>query len=386
VSSKINLEKYFSQYADLLSETLFREHVPLEDDSDHLYQISHLMQIEPSECEDLANKCSLSLLDCKIEGDTTADVATTLRDKRRRQKSRWKNIPEVGLRFLGTLVFQKGLLTKDSGKAHVMKQAVIKKFSVPNFVRNSETKPILSLKPKEIVLTIRMYNPFKYIHSEKMKVPTHSQDFLVLGSQPLSALRDKISCLNDSIAVGDLTSTSPDAAQVAIKELIPSGMFFIGDTFYCDFRDTASKDYGEWIASWAKENSQLNFGPFQHKAMEEATFEDLDIRFGLPYLFMHLGSCEHLFCFIDARFMTVEDPADVSLYPLVEEQKPKLQRCLSCELYQSKWIVEGNERLPYDPAFLCDSCFRGFHFDASGNKIGTFRYFPYPQTSMESIE
>ncbi len=78
-------------------------------------------------------------------------------------------------------------------------------------------------------------------------------------------------------------------------------MFFIGDTFYCDFRDTASKDYGEWIASWAKENSQLNFGPFQHKAMEEATFEDLDIRFGLPYLFMHLGSCEHLFCFIDAR-------------------------------------------------------------------------------------
>lgn len=51
-----------------------------------------------------------------------------------------------------------------------------------------------------------------------------------------------------------------------------------------------------------------------------------------------------------------------------------------------RWIVEGNERLPYDPAFLCDSCFRGFHFDASGNKIGTFRYFPYPQTSMESIE
>ena len=48
-------------------------------------------------------------------------------------------------------------------------------------------------------------------------MPTHSQDFLVLGSQPLSALRDKISCLNDSIAVGDLTSTSPDAAQVAIK-------------------------------------------------------------------------------------------------------------------------------------------------------------------------
>ena len=64
-------------------------------------------------------------------------MATTLRDKRRRQKSRWKNIPEVGLRFLGTLVFQKGLLTKDSGKAHVMKQAVIKKFSVPNFVSNA---------------------------------------------------------------------------------------------------------------------------------------------------------------------------------------------------------------------------------------------------------
>ena len=177
----------------------------------------------------------------------------------------------------------------------------------------------------------------------------------MLGSQNLAALRDKIICLNDSCLVGDNISTSSTSDRVPIKELIPSGMFFIEDTFYCDLRDPLSKDYGEWIEKWVSENPERQLGPFQHKSMEDIMFEDLEIRFGLPYVYLHLGSCEHLISFIDARyhrkhkrkikfclmdvfdrFMTTEDPQDLSAYPIVENKLRKPQYCLSCDLHLSK--------------------------------------------------
>jgi len=86
-------------------------------------------------------------------------------------------------------------------------------------------------------------------------------------------------------------------------------MFFFGNTFYCDFRDMLSKDYGEFIEQWVKENSERSLhprlgdkGPLQHKSMEQMSFEELEIRFGSPYVYMHLGSCEHVVTFIDARY------------------------------------------------------------------------------------
>lgn len=63
-----------------------------------------------------------------------------------------------------------------------------------------------------------------------------------------------------------------------------------------------SKDYGSVVDRWAKENPQMKLGPFQHRPMEQSTIADLEIRLGYPYLYMHLGSCEHLITFVDARY------------------------------------------------------------------------------------
>lgn len=82
-------------------------------------------------------------------------------------------------------------------------------------------------------------------------------------------------------------------------------MFFFEDTFYSDKRDFMSKDYGEVIDRWAKEHPQMNLGPFEHRSMEDSTVADLEIRLGYPYVFMHLGSCEHLITFVDARYFVV---------------------------------------------------------------------------------
>ena len=78
-------------------------------------------------------------------------------------------------------------------------------------------------------------------------------------------------------------------------------MFYFGNTFYCDFRVNTNKDYSEVIAKWALENPQMNIGQFQRKRMEETRIEDLEIRLGFPYVYMHMGTCEHLIVFLDAR-------------------------------------------------------------------------------------
>lgn len=62
-----------------------------------------------------------------------------------------------------------------------------------------------------------------------------------------------------------------------------------------------NKDYGQVIDEWAKDNHFMGIGPFEHRLMEKTTFSDLEIRLGKPYVYMHLGTCEHLIVFTDAR-------------------------------------------------------------------------------------
>ena len=83
-------------------------------------------------------------------------------------------------------------------------------------------------------------------------------------------------------------------------------MFFFGNTFYCDSREVISKDYGELIDRWAKENPKMKLGPFVHRKMEGSTVAEIEIRFGYPYVFMHLGNCEHLITFIEARYADLQ--------------------------------------------------------------------------------
>lgn len=118
-------------------------------------------------------------------------------------------------------------------------------------------------------------------------------------------------------------------------------------------------------------------GPFEHQTMQ-SSFLDLKIRLGVPYVFMHLGSCEHLVTFMDLRLRSPSDPQDQGVYPLIERAEPRTDFCDACDLFFSDWVVESNERLPHDPTLLCHKCFIGFHYNGD-EKVGTFIHHPYPQ-------
>lgn len=54
------------------------------------------------------------------------------------------------------------------------------------------------------------------------------------------------------------------------------------------------------ILQWAAEVKHGS-GNFSTAKMEETTFSDLEIQFGVPYLYQHQGNCEHLLVFTDLR-------------------------------------------------------------------------------------
>lgn len=80
------------------------------------------------------------------------------------------------------------------------------------------------LDPKEIVLSVAIYDT----KGKAIK----SQEYFVLGSQPLTALRDRLYCLNDHILDGPSTKSS---------------YFFIENTFYNDTRYPNAMDYSQCV-------------------------------------------------------------------------------------------------------------------------------------------
>ncbi|KAL6538564.1 hypothetical protein OROGR_012552 [Orobanche gracilis] len=147
----------------------------------------------------------------------------------------------------------------------------------------------------ETVLTVEVY------HNRKTWLKT--QEFLVLGRQFLSELRDIICCLTDEI-------------MKKLGHCDPSGYFLIEDVFYNDTRKSSATDYSKPILDWL-ENSKndalekweyILSGELQKKQkellgseskqklptlksghMQRTRFCDLRFRLGAGYLYCHQG-------------------------------------------------------------------------------------------------
>ena len=141
----------------------------------------------------------------------------------------------------------------------------------------------------------------------------------MLGSQPLTALRDRIYCLQDKSLDGPHTK---------------SGYFFIEGKFYDDLRDPRALRYSEsvhvmfctalstpsefvvvWcngirspVINWVKQEGRYalpGLSHFEHASMHETAFNALSIRLGSHYLYCHQGDCKHVFIFTDLRLAAV---------------------------------------------------------------------------------
>lgn len=80
------------------------------------------------------------------------------------------------------------------------------------------------------------------------KPATRMQEFLVLGNQPLTALRDAFYCLRDFYKVTPWEKPVQNSIVNSTEKKTSSSYFFIEKVFYNDLRDPRAIDYSEYVA------------------------------------------------------------------------------------------------------------------------------------------
>ncbi|TRY97447.1 hypothetical protein DNTS_008194 [Danionella cerebrum] len=224
----------------------------------------------------------------------------------------------------------------------------------------------------EIVLIFNVMYPAVFQRFKQMRA---HQTMHVLGSQKLSDLRDAISCVSDLQVFGEFSDTPDIVPQFLSKDHYKSAFFYFNGTFFNDTRFPECQDISATIREWARGRE---FPDFKTATMEDTYFYDLKLKVGFPYLFTHQGDCEHVVILTDVRLVHQEDCLDVKLYPLItHKHKGFTRKCSVCHVYIGRWITTNDALAPSDPCLFCDQCFRIFHYDNQGKKLGDFQAYAY---------
>ena len=267
-----------------------------------------------------------------------------------------------------------------------------------------------------------------------------SEEFLVLGSTPLTALRDAVYCVMDvnvrnvdgalreeaaqqrgTEDTGDTGDTgdgsegeplSDDRAYLAVGG--PGEMV----KFYEDRRNRGTGGDGR-----GRRGARGALGGRGHPSSDKADVADLStpivehlqnqgqtcsvvsmehVCFGelgnisfdkedRPMLYGHQRCCEHLVKIVDVRiFNPATDPTWKQQYPFrvyapghVMEHR---RVCDVCSIATAGHVTFGDKNTPHSPFYWCDECFRKLHVDEGGNLLyRDFSDFPYEHGYVSSL-
>ncbi|KAH8254060.1 hypothetical protein KR032_008277 [Drosophila birchii] len=232
----------------------------------------------------------------------------------------------------------------------------------------------VDLNPYELELSVRVYRPPRAAHrGYKVEVPVFAEEYLCLGSNYLTELRDKINCICSGKRFIDI-SDDPDAALPTIDT--NPGYFFINDTFYNDMRNPNNCDYSATVIKWANTAHGMQAEAFTVQSMEDTRFIDLTVSLGSPLHYLHHGNCEHLFVISQIEVLTPRSKRPPrSLYPCLRSLSTFNRRtCYMCGINSFHFIVEKSSRQLHDPSYLCRTCFLSFYY-VDGQKVGHFKAY-----------
>ncbi|KAK9867327.1 hypothetical protein WJX84_011559 [Apatococcus fuscideae] len=254
------------------------------------------------------------------------------------------------------------------------------------------------------------------------------QVFLVLATNTLAQLRDKIHC-------------HADISMVSVHgSLAPSSFFYMEGIFYNDWRHPEAQDYSEEIRDFCwrqgveppagavqslehtpvpaavhEPMGEESLAAHQHQGgltvhgstdtlaphleistaggclgsrdMATTRFQDLDLRIGprAGYIFCHQGSCEHLVVVRDIRRihpLDGGDPRFMGSYPyLTGQDEPAKRNCEICGKKHGVCITHDDMIAPHNPCIWCQECYEMLHFvseDDDRKVLGaSHKVFPY---------
>ncbi|KAJ1975020.1 hypothetical protein H4R34_004495 [Dimargaris verticillata] len=244
-----------------------------------------------------------------------------------------------------------------------------------------------AVAPDDIILMVTIYADGR--RNSKM------QQFLVLGSQPLTTLRDAIVCQSDFAwnprCNAGTSTTTTENPNTLTRKVSPS-FFFIEHTFYNDTRDPDAADYSLPIREWAQQEPRRydpKFSTLQTKSMSDMTFAQLSsLQLHYPYYFLHQGDCEHVIVFDNVRMLNPLD--NMPLQALQQQQQPRsaypkltfqcfLQRykCRMCKVAPAQYITVNDAYSGETPCYFCEKCYDLFHYDQDRKLLYDYLVYPY---------
>ncbi|KAJ2787483.1 hypothetical protein GGI15_000670 [Coemansia interrupta] len=247
-----------------------------------------------------------------------------------------------------------------------------------NFMTNRvQTGAIPNATPvadDEVILSVCFYNT----RSTNSKM----EEYMVLGSQSLTVLRDAFYCISDF-----LVSHRDETIENTRDKKVSSSYFFIENTFYNDMRSPTATDYSRVILEWANDPERQEKNPklrgLQSRLMDGARFLDLSIRLKQPYTFVHQGDCEHVMIFTDLRLLGPKDDQFVENYPKqIFRTRHMRHKCRMCSAYPAQYVTKNDFHSGMSPCYFCEKCYTPFHFDKDGNKLLEHDVFPYANVNL----
>lgn len=227
--------------------------------------------------------------------------------------------------------------------------------------------PPVNVSP-EIVYRVVVYHP---------SLPRRDQEFLVLGSQTLDALRDRIYCVSDLAEAGQGHAAAYLYIEGVIYDDRRPGRDVMprptpGESVVA--ANPARRFLSEEIASWSHNalrcGRSTGWGDLRPGSMAETRFDTLRPRLGAHYLFCHCGSCQHIVVFADVRFLSAlpgHDVLDASCYPRhLAQAAVRRRHCGACGRNPARLAVYGDALTADNPTYLCETCNSLLRYNAEG--------------------
>ena len=232
--------------------------------------------------------------------------------------------------------------------------------SLPGNVTELKMKPE-PVSASDVIITISIFPGGKSANLQS----AHKQELEVKASDSLLAFTEGIYCLSTRVAYALISDPSD-------SEILDSSAFlFIEGAFYDDEMDLAthlrpSDTYYEALkligtAAPTINTFLSNSGSVQRGSLKETKWNDLKIRLNTPYLFVHLGGCEHVFTISNIRAASLSDENKLFLPRISQALRVRRRKCRICEIYAGTKMLINDKLMPENPCIICDKCYEGFH-------------------------
>lgn len=227
----------------------------------------------------------------------------------------------------------------------------------------------------DVIITISIFPGGKSAHLQS----AHRQELEVKASDSLLAFTQGIYCLSGRIARNLVSEPSNSEILDSSSFLLIEGIFYDdemdsithsrpSDVYYEAFKvvgDTAPR------TSFISDSEVV-----QRASLKDTKWTDLKIKLNTPYLFVHLGGCEHIFSITNIRAASLSDKQELLLPRVSQALRVRRRKCRICELYAGTKMVINDKLMPENPCIICDKCYEGFH--GSGQEwYKDFEIVPY---------